>query len=76
MQVVQRKSGVRPDSEICLANGLWLGSVPPQLMNLLYAEQLLISHICHSKCIIQVSSGMHKMKANVIMFENSMPKIY
>jgi len=73
MQVVQRKSGVRPDSKICLGQ---LGSVPPQLMNLLYAEQLLISHICHSKCIIQVSSDMHKMKANVIMFENSMPKIY
>ena len=59
-----------------LANGLWLGNVPPQLKNLSYAEQLLISRVRRSKCIVQVSSGMHKMKANVIMFENPMPKIY
>ena len=28
-----------------LANGLWLGSVPAQLQNLTYAEQLLISRV-------------------------------
>ena len=59
-----------------LANGLWLGGVPSQLQNLSYAEQLLISRVRHSKCIVQVSSGMRKMKANAIMFENPMPKIY
>ncbi|KIM72039.1 hypothetical protein PILCRDRAFT_25874, partial [Piloderma croceum F 1598] len=59
-----------------LANGLWLGSIPPQLQNLTYAEQLLISRVRRNKCIVQVSSGMHKMKANVIAFENPMPKIY
>jgi len=59
-----------------LANGLWLGSIPPQLQNLTYAEQLLISRVRCNKCIVQVSSGMYKMKANVIAFENPMPKIY
>jgi len=59
-----------------LANGLWLGRIPPQLQNLSYAEQLLVSRVRHSKCIVQVSSGMRKMKANAIMFENPMPKIY
>ncbi|KIM72034.1 hypothetical protein PILCRDRAFT_24650, partial [Piloderma croceum F 1598] len=57
-------------------NGLWLGSVLAQLQNLTYAEQLLISRVRRNKCIVQVSSGMHKMKANVIAFENPMPKIY
>jgi hypothetical protein len=59
-----------------LANGLWLGSIPPQLQNLTYAEQLLVSRVRRNKCIVQVSSGMHKMKANVIAFENPTPKIY
>ena len=59
-----------------LAAGLWLGEVPSQLQKLSYAEQLLISRVRQNKCIVQVSSGMHKMKANVIAFENPMPKIY
>ena len=59
-----------------LANGLWLGEVPSELQNLSYAEQLLVSRVRRNKCIVQVSSGMHKMKANVIAFENPMPKIY
>jgi len=68
------KEGLIP--KYALANGLWLGSIPSQLQNLTYAEQLLISRIRRNKCIVQVSSGMHKMKANVIAFENPMPKIY
>lgn len=59
-----------------LANGLWLGSIPSQLKDLYYAEQLLISWVRRSKCIVRVSLGMHKMKANAIMFENPTPKIY
>jgi hypothetical protein len=53
-----------------LANGLWLGQVPLQLQNLSYAEQLLISHVCRNKCLVKVSSGMHKMKANVIALKS------
>ena len=59
-----------------LANGLWLGEVPSELKDLSYAEQLLVSRVRRNKCIVQVSSGMHKMKTNVIAFENPMPKIY
>ena len=68
------ESGLTP--KYALANGLWLGTVPPQLQNLSFAEQLLISRVRRNRCVVQVSSGMHKMKANVIMFENPMPKIY
>jgi len=59
-----------------LARGLWLGAIPPQLQNLSFTEQLLISRVRHNKCIMRASSGMHKMKCNAIMFENPMPKIY
>ena len=59
-----------------LAKGLWLGNIPLQLQNLSFAEQLLIARVRHNKCIVRVSSGMHKMKANAIMFENPTPKIY
>ena len=59
-----------------LSNGLWLGAIPPQLQDLSFTEQLLVSRVRHNKCIIRASSGMHKMKCNAIMFENPMPKIY
>src|ERR1700687_1361444 len=62
--------------QYALANGLWLGEIPPQLLGLTFAEQLLISRVRHNKCIVRVSSGMHKMKSNIIMFENPTPKIY
>jgi len=61
---------------LALANGIWLGEVPDELKNLTYAEQLLIGRVRHNRCIIRVSSGMHKMKANAISFSNPMPKIY
>ena len=63
-------------AKYALANGLWLGQVPSQLQGLSYAEQLLISRVRRNKCLVKVSSGMHKMKANVIAFKNPMPKIY
>jgi len=59
-----------------LANGFWLGSVSTQLRHLSYVEQLLVAHVHHNKCGVQVSSGMHKIKANMIAFENLTPKIY
>src|SRR5277367_253180 len=61
---------------LALANGLWLGNVPDQLSNLTYAEQLLIARVRHNRCIVRVSSGMHKMRANAIVFANPTPKIY
>ena len=59
-----------------LANGKWLGNVPSQLLDLSFAEQLLIARVRHNRCIVRVSSGMHKMRANAITFANPIPKVY
>ena len=67
-------TGLTP--KYALAQGLWLGTIPSQLQDLSFTEQLLISRVRHNKCIMRASSGMHKMKCNAIMFENPMPKIY
>ena len=61
---------------MALANGKWIGNIPDELQNLKFAKQMLIAHIQHNKYIVQVSSGMYKMKANAIIFANSTPKIY
>jgi hypothetical protein len=61
---------------LALANGVWLGEIPDALRNLTYAEKLLIARVRHNRCIIRVSSGMRKMRANAVSFANPMPKIY
>jgi hypothetical protein len=61
---------------LALANGLWIGDIPAELQDLTYAEQLLIARVRHNRCIVKVSSGMFKMRANAISFSNPMPKIY
>ena len=61
---------------LALANGLWIGEIPNELQDLTYAEQLLIARVRHNRCIVKVSSGMFKMRANAISFSNPMPKIY
>jgi hypothetical protein len=59
-----------------LAKGLWIGMIPKQLQDLTFIEKLLIARVRHNKCIVRVSSGMHKMLCNAVMFENPTPKIY
>ena len=59
-----------------LANHFWIGSVPPVLQNLTFAEKMLIARIRHNKCLVRVSSGRAKMTANVIMFANPTVKVY
>lgn len=59
-----------------LANGMWIGDIPHELSCLTYAEQLLIARVRHNRCIVRVSSGMHKMRANAVTFANPMVKIY
>ena len=61
---------------MALANGKWLGEIPTQLQNLSFAEQLLVARVRHNRCLVKVSSGMYKMRANAISFANPMPKIY
>jgi hypothetical protein len=62
--------------KLALANGSWIGDVPDALQNLTYAERLLISRIFYSNFVIRVGAGQKKMKANVVMFEKPMPKIF
>jgi len=59
-----------------LANGLWLGEVPPQLKSLSFAEQMMVARIRHNRCLVRVSSGRAKMTANCIMFSNPTVQIY
>ncbi|KAI0735663.1 hypothetical protein C8Q76DRAFT_611778, partial [Earliella scabrosa] len=60
-----------------LANGLWIGEVPPQLQGLSWTEKLLISRVKHNICIVKVHvSGMSKMKANVVSHSLPMPKVH
>ena len=60
-----------------LANGLWLGKIPKELQDLSYVEKMLIAKVRHNRCIIRIkSSGRYKMRANAIVFQNPVPKIY
>jgi Helitron helicase-like domain at N-terminus/PIF1-like helicase len=61
---------------MALSNGKWLGNVPKELADLSFTEQLLIAKVRHNRCIVKVSSGMFKMRANAISFANPIPKVY
>jgi hypothetical protein len=62
--------------KVSLANGMWLGHVPPELADLTFAEQLLVARVRHNRCLVRVSSGWHKMTANAISFANPTPIVY
>ena len=62
--------------KMALANGLWLGPVPEVLSSLRYIEKMLIARIRHSFCSIRIASGMRKMKAHAIAYQQPIPKIY
>lgn len=60
-----------------LANGLWLGDVPPALKRLNFVERLLVARIRHTRCYTRVTaSGLSKMKAHVIAFQAPVEKVY
>ena len=61
---------------LALANKLWIGNVPDELKSLRFVEKILIARVRHTCAYVKVSSGMRKMKANVIAFQSPMPKIY
>lgn len=63
--------------EDSLSNGLWLGTVPPELKDLSWTEKLLVARVIHNYCVIRVaSSGSRKLKANAICHSMPTPKIY
>lgn len=59
-----------------LANGLWIGEVPAELQNLSFAERILIARVQHNRCVMRVSSGRVRMRANAVMFSNPTVKVY
>ena len=62
--------------KMALANGLWLGQVPDVLSSLRYFEKMLVARARHSLCSIRIASGMRKMKAHAISYQQPIPKIY
>ncbi|KDQ25382.1 hypothetical protein PLEOSDRAFT_1013941, partial [Pleurotus ostreatus PC15] len=62
--------------KLALANGLWLGDVPEELLCLTFAEKLLVARVRHNSCVVRVASGRVKMAANAILFENPTSKVY
>jgi len=61
---------------LSLANGGWLGEVPPYLQDLSFAEKLMVSRMYHNKFIVRVGCGQMKLKGNVILFTKPMQKVY
>ncbi|KAJ3486464.1 hypothetical protein NLI96_g4222 [Meripilus lineatus] len=51
-----------------LANGLWLGDVPPQLKKLNFVEKLVIALYRHNVSVARVAKGQRKMITNAIVF--------
>jgi len=62
--------------KLALANGLWIGDVPPQLKCLNFVEKMLVARIRHTCAYVKVASGMRKMTANVVAFQSPVPKVY
>ncbi|KAF9031153.1 hypothetical protein BJ165DRAFT_1315656, partial [Panaeolus papilionaceus] len=62
--------------KLALANGLWIGAVPPELQNLSYMEKTMIAKVRHSCAYVKIATGGKKMKANVVAFKSPIQKIY
>lgn len=62
--------------KLVLARGLWLGQVPEALSGLRYVEKMLVAKIRHSCSSIRIASGVRKMKAHAISFQQPLPKVY
>lgn len=71
--VFVRKHALPPNA---LANGLWVGPVPPQLKDLTWAEKIVIARVRTGIFSIKVACGPRKMKANVIAFQQPIPTVY
>ena len=60
-----------------LANGLWLGAVPDELLCLSFVKKMLVACVRVNSCFVRVaSSGLRKMASHVIASESPVPKIY
>ena len=61
---------------LLLVNGMWLGSVPPELSKLNFVEKIAIEHYRHNVCIVTVKGGGKKMRmhANAVVFAQPVAK--
>ena len=57
-----------------LANGLWLGSVPPVLQRLNFCEKLLVAVFRCNAFVGSVRMGQRYMRSNVITFPQPVPQ--
>ncbi|TFK62063.1 hypothetical protein BDN72DRAFT_746894, partial [Pluteus cervinus] len=62
--------------KLSMANGLWIGKVPPVLQDLTLFEKLLIAKIRLNCCYVRVSSGFSKMICHAVAFEAPVPRVY
>ncbi|KAJ3552729.1 hypothetical protein NM688_g3999 [Phlebia brevispora] len=53
---------------ISLANGLWLGDPPPEVLSLSFVEKLIVARYRHNVCVVKVDMGQRKMRANAVIF--------
>jgi hypothetical protein len=62
---------------LSLANGLWIGAVPPELKGMTFVEKLLVSRVRYNRFVFHVElSGHKRMKSNAILFRNPTAEIY
>ena len=62
--------------DVSLANGLWLGDVPPELSRLNFVEKLMVACYRHNVCVITVGVGQRKMRANAIVFSQPVARFH
>ncbi len=68
MQDIKRKQLPK----YAIANGLWLGKVPPELSDLTESEKILIAKLRCNKFVFKLASGMSKIKTQF----NCIPSTY
>ncbi|THH26548.1 hypothetical protein EUX98_g7646 [Antrodiella citrinella] len=64
-----------------LANGLWVGDVPPELQSLNFVEKLLVARHRHSVNMVKLEAvkgpmGQKRYKGNAIVFPQPVTKFY
>lgn len=60
-----------------LANGRWLGTIPPELKGLTLFEERIIARVHRSIYVVKVrESNRHKLVGNVVSYPSPTPRIY
>ncbi|KAK7689726.1 hypothetical protein QCA50_006365 [Cerrena zonata] len=59
-----------------LANGLWVGDIPPELQALNYCEKLMVARFRHNTFMVSVIMGQQRMSANAVTFAQPVAKFH